>query len=346
MSISKKLPKMTDVANMAGVSQSTVSLVLRGKADNIPQATRERILQVSQELGYSVNRLASSLNSTGSGMIGMLTDELITTNFAGAIIKGAQECALNNDKILMMAAMQHQGNLDEKAVDMMVGYRVESILYATRYHHEVILSPNLKNVPTVLVNCYEQSGEIPCILPDDFLGGYTAANYLLKKGHRDIVYLSNNKTVKGTSEKLPATKLREAGFIKALQEFGLEIGPNTIQAISITGMEVYENACKILKSMDRPTAIMCYNDRMAMGVYSAASAMNIRIPDELSVIGYDNQIVIAEFLIPQVTTINLPHYKMGASAVNYLFKHKYPFKGKQILISPELIVRDSVRDIS
>lgn len=346
MSTSKKLPKMTDVAAMAGVSQSTVSLVLRGKADNIPLATRERILQVSQELGYSVNRLASSLNSTGSGMIGMLTDELITTNFAGAIIKGAQECALNNDMILMMAAMQHKGNQDEKAVDMMIGYRVESILYATRYHHEVVLPPNLRNVPTVLVNCYEKSGEIPSILPDDFLGGYTAASYLLKNGHRNIVYLSNDRTVEGTPEKLPATKLREAGFAKAFQEYGLEIGTDTVQSISITGRTVYETACKILKSKNRPTAIMCYNDRMAMGVYSAASAMGIRIPDELSVIGYDNQIVISEFQIPQMTTVNLPHYEMGNAAVNYLFEHKYPFKGKQTLINPELIVRDSVRDIS
>lgn len=347
MGANRKLPTMTDVARLAGVSQSTVSLVLRGKAgENIPEATRDRIFQASSELGYRVNKLASALNSTGSGIIGMLTDELITTNFAGAIVKGAHERALGKNKILMLAALENEGRLVEKSVDMMIGYRVDSILYASMYHRRIELPSNLKDIPTVLVNCFDSENRYPAILPDDYSGAYQAAAYLIECGHRNVVYLSNEKRETVSGERLPATLLRERGFKAAFVEHGIPSETVSIIPIPITGHDVFEAATDILSSVNRPTAVMCYNDRMAMGVYSAANALGLKIPEDLSVIGYDNQTVIAEFLVPFLTTIELPHYEMGDQAVSYLFRHKYPFEAEQILISPKLIIRSSVRSIS
>ena len=149
-----------------------------------------------------------------------------------------------------------------------------------------------------------------------------------------------------SGERLPATLLRERGFKAAFVEHGIPSETVSIIPIPITGHDVFEAATDILSSVNRPTAVMCYNDRMAMGVYSAANALGLKIPEDLSVIGYDNQTVIAEFLVPFLTTIELPHSEMGDQAVSYLFRHKYPFEAEQILISPKLIIRSSVRSIS
>lgn len=346
MRLRKKMPTMLDVAKKAGVSQSTVSLVMNGKAgDNIPAATRERIFNASKELGYSVNKLASALNGTGSGMIGVLTDGLVSANFAGDLIKGAQNKAWENDKLLVITALDEHESKTKKAMDYLVGYRVEGIVYAAAYYHEIKIPSNLENIPTVLVNCYDSKSKCPCIIPADFEGAYKAAKYLLDNGHRHIIYMSNDKRVDETGEKIPATILREAGFKEAIVNSGLIVDESSIIAVPITGDAVYQKAYEILSSSDRPTAIMCYNDRMATAVYSAASMLNLRIPDDLSLIGYDNQTVIADFLNPHLTTIELPHYEMGRKAIDYLYHNKYPFKSETHKIMPKLIIRDSVKKI-
>lgn len=341
----KKLPTMTDIAKLAGVSQPTVSLIMNGKADSIPQETQQRVLQASEQLGYTINRLASSLNGSGSGIIGMLTDELLTTNFAGALVKGAQDRAWRHNKVLFLASLDKKAGIAENAVDLLAGYRVESIIFATMYHHKIELPANLIDTPIVLVNCFESSGMVPCIIPDDLSGAYQATNYLLENGHRKIIYLSNDMREAETGNKIPATILREQGFLKCLADNGIPIDKQMILSIPINGKSVYEKACEILASPDRPTAIMCYNDRMAISVYFAASTLGLRIPEDLSVIGYDNQIVISEFLMPQLTTIELPHYELGECAVEFLFRHKYPFKPTKKTIKPRLIIRNSVKNI-
>lgn len=341
----KKLPTMIDIAKKAGVSQSTVSLVMNGKTDAIPQTTVDRVLAAREELGYSLNKLASALNGSGSGIIGMLADELLTTNFAGALVKGAQDMAWKYNKVLLLVTLERKAGMTERAVDLLLGYRVESIVYATMYHRSVELPEIIKDIPTILVNCFESSGKEPCILPDDLSGAYQAASFLLENGHRKIVYLSNDMKDPETGAKIPATILRERGFCKSLADHGIDISGQSIVSVPIIGKSVYEKTLEILSSPDRPTAIMCYNDRMAMSVYSAVNNIGLKIPDDISVIGYDNQIVVSEFLIPQLTTIELPHYELGECAIEYLFHHKYPFKPRKTTLQPKLVIRNSVRNI-
>lgn len=340
----KKTATMTQVAELAGVSQTTVSLVLNGKnVDNIPLETQEKVLEASKKLGYRVNRLAGALNGAGSGMIGLLADELITTNFASDIVQGAQDMAWENDKTVMIASLNGDEKRREQAINMLLGYRVDAVIYATTYYKKIAFPPQLTHIPTILVNCYDAEKKYPCIVPDDFQGAYDAAECLIRNGHRDIIYFSNSLCVEGTDEKIPATILREEGFKKALMDYGIEVREHSIQPLEITGENIFERVCAVLKSEHRPTAIMCYNDRMAVSVYSAIKSLNLKIPEDISVIGYDNQSVIVDFLNPRLTTVELPHYQMGRAAIQYFLKNKADSKFTKL--PPKLIVGKSIKNI-
>lgn len=344
----KKATTMADVAKAASVSQSTVSLVLAGKAErNIPERTRQRIYKACKDLNYHVNLLASALNRSQSGIIGMVANELLTTDFAGDMVNGAQEVTWKEGKVLMLVSIDAADDeITRKAIEHLIGFRVESIVYAANYYHEISFPEALAHVPTVLVNCYEATETIPCIVPDDYGGAYTLTQYLLENGHDNIIYLSNSMVDELTGNKIPATLAREAGFLQALRDSGLNPDPfECIRPISIIGSEVVKVALEILQRKDRPSAIMCYNDRMAMGVYSASALLGLKIPTDLSVVGYDNQKVVSEFLYPYLTTVELPHYQMGAMAIKYIENHDYPFEYEQKAIMPRLVVRDSVKKI-
>lgn len=334
------IPTMTDVARLAGVSQTTVSLVLNNKnLQSIPDVTKERIYNAIESLGYRPNKLASALNGKDSDMIGLITDELVTTGFAGSIVKGAQDVAWDNHKVLMLVNIDDRDGMTEEAVDMMIGYRVEAILFATMYHHEIVLPSNLKNTPVMLVNCYDMHNSAPSVVPDEFQGAYDATEYLIKNGHKNITFISNQKLI-------PATSLREDGFKAAFDTHSLPLGNHSIVRVDISGQHVRDKALELLSLDERPTAIFCYNDRCAMGVYSAAAALGLCIPEDLSVVGYDNQEVITEFLIPTLTTMALPHYEMGEFAINYIHNNQFPYEKIKEKIRPKLVVRNSVRKIN
>lgn len=328
------MPTMTDVAKLAGVSQSTVSLVLTQKAkDNIPQETQARILKISRSLGYRPNALARALHGKGSGVIGCITDELVTTGFAGSIVKGAQDVAWEHEKVLMLVNLDNRREMIDDALNMLVSYQAEYIIFAAMYHHafEVLAVPG--NIPIIFVNCFDEHKKIPSVVPDDFQGAYEAVQYLINHGHCRIAYISNQLEI-------PATVLREDGYYKCLSDNNIQANPSLFKKINITGHDAYLAAYDLLKKKDFPTAIFCYNDRCAMGVYSAAAKLGFSIPDDISVIGYDDQTVITEFLVPPLTTMQLPHYDMGSWAVRRFFDHENSTIEKKI--KPILIERESV----
>lgn len=346
--VNHKTPTMMDVAKAAGVSQSTVSLVLNGKAEqSIPDATKLKVFHACEELGYQMNYLARALNRAESGMIGMLADELLTANFAGAIVSGAQDMSRSEGKILMLSTVdQHDDQISRRAIDYLNGFRVQSIVYAAKYPHQITFPKALKNTPTVLVNCYEPTHTIPCILPDDYWGGYQITKFLLDHGHRNIFYISSNLVDEATGKFIPATPARVSGFMDAMRDYGLNISEKDhVCYVPIEWEGVVQEATRLLQSDNPPTAIMCYNDRMALSVYCAASTLNIKIPEELSVVGYDNHLEITEFLYPRLTTVELPFYEMGAQGVKFLETNKFPFEYERQFIRPKLVIRQSVANV-
>jgi LacI family transcriptional regulator len=311
---SKRAPTMNDVARLAGVSQTTVSFVVNNAPNvSIPEETRERVLAAVEKLGYRPNALAQGLRMQRSNILGFITDEIAITPHAGRTIEGAQDAAWDNDQILVLVNTKSNPQIEEAAVEMLLERRVEGILYATMYHHRVRVPDALREVPTVLLDCFVEDSSFPSVVPDEFNGGRQATEYLLKKGHHRIGYLNN-------IDPIPATFGRFEGYKAALAAYEVPYAERLVYAEQSDSGGGYRGALQLMQQPDPPSALFCFNDGMAMGAYDALRKLNLRTPEDVAVMGFDNQELIAGHLFPPLTTMQLPHYQMGAWAVNYLLK--------------------------
>jgi LacI family transcriptional regulator len=310
-----KRPTMYDVARLAGVSQTTVSFVINNVPDiNIPQETRERIWAAVEELGWRPNAMARGLSLRRSHTIGLISDEITTSSHAGKIIQGAQDAAWAQAKMLLVINTGSNPDIERAALDMLLERQVEGIIYATMYHRSVTLPAALRQVPTVLLDCYMEDRSLPSVVPDELQGGRTATQALLQKGHRRIGFINN-------VDPIPATFGRLEGYKQALAGYDVPFDPSLVCSGKSTAEEGYRRAVELMQFPERPTALFCFNDTMAMGAYDAIKQLGLSIPDDVAIIGFDNLEVIAAHLRPPLTTMELPHYAMGQWAVQYLFDH-------------------------
>jgi LacI family transcriptional regulator len=303
-----------DVAAAAGVSVTTVSHVLNDVVyARVGAETRERVHEAAQRLGYGPNRLAQALRTQRSGMIGFISEDIATTPHAGRIILGADEAAKARGYNLMIINTPGSASLESRQADVeaLLEHRVDGILYATMYHRNVELPANLGSVPSVLVDSVATGGNITAVIPDEEGGARAAVGALLEAGHTKVGFINNTDDV-------PATRQRLQAFRATLAEAGLDGDAAPVEADVSEVQGGYEAARRILAREDRPTGVFCYNDRMAMGAYRAAAELGLAIPADLSVVGFDDQELIAANLHPGLTTVALPHYEMGAWATEHL----------------------------
>ncbi|MGB3910905.1 MAG: LacI family DNA-binding transcriptional regulator [Pseudolysinimonas sp.] len=302
-----------DVAKLAGVSITTVSHVLNDTPQmRVAGETRARVRAAAKTLGYGPNRAARALRTNRSGLIGLLSEEIATTPHAGRIILGAQNAAREHDLTLVIVnADRESGDSHRDDVQTLIDRQVEAVLYATMYHRQVSLPPNLRGLPAVLIDSTDRAGLVPAVVPDEVGGAVAAVTHLVEAGHRRIGFLNNDDDV-------PATHERLVGFRQVHAEHGLPLDESLIVQAPSETLPGYALAREVLARPDRPTALFCYNDRMAMGAYRAAAELGLDIPRDLSIVGFDNQELIAANLFPGLTTVALPHYEMGAWAIDTL----------------------------
>lgn len=302
-----------DVARLAGVSVTTVSHVLNDTPHTrVADDTRARVRQAAKSLGYGPNRMAQALRTNRSGLIGLLSEDIATTPHAGRIILGAQNAAREHDLTLVIINTERDsgGNAHRDDVQALIDRQVDAVLYATMYHRQVSL-PDLEGLPAVLIDSTDRDGIVPAVVPDEVSGAVAAVTHLVTAGHTRIGFLNNDDDV-------PATHGRLAGYKQVLHEHDIPFDETLVAYAASETLPGYELAREILSRKDRPTALFCYNDRMAMGAYRAAQELGLDIPGDLSIVGFDNQELIAANLFPGLTTVALPHYEMGAWAVETL----------------------------
>ncbi|MCB9077799.1 MAG: LacI family DNA-binding transcriptional regulator [Anaerolineaceae bacterium] len=305
---------MNEVAKRAGVSQTTVSFVVNQvEGANIPPETQERVWAAVKELGYRPNVLARGLRSNRTHAIGFVTDEIATTPFAGKILEGAQTLAWDHEYVLLLVNTGGNQKIKKAAVNMMLDRQVDGIIYATMYHRPVDPPANLRDVPAVLLDCYVEDRSLPSVVPDEAQGGYTATEHLLKHGHRRVGFINN-------LDSIPATFGRLSGYKQALDAYDIAFDETLIHAEESEAIGGYRAIHALMRVPDPPTAIFCFNDRMAMGAYNALQELNLSIPNEVAIIGFDNQELIAANLYPSLTTVALPHAEMGRWAVRHLLE--------------------------
>ncbi len=303
---------MKDVAKLAGVSQTTVSFVLNNvEGANISAETQERVMAAMEELSYRPNATARQLRSSRTHTIGFVSDLVATTPYAGRIIQGAQDVAWEEGYLLLVVNTGGNQAMKLAAVETLLERRVDGILYATMWHRAVSPPPQIREVPTVLLDCYVEDRSLPSVVPDEVKGGYVATKTLLTRGHRRVALINDQSPV-------PAMVLRQQGYQQALKEFGIAFDATLVTHQSSDPPGGYAGIAALMTVAAPPTAIFCFNDRMAMGVYQYAQKHGLRIPEDLAVVGYDNQELIAPYLEPPLTTMELPHYAMGQWAVQQL----------------------------
>ncbi|CAN5602953.1 LacI family DNA-binding transcriptional regulator [soil metagenome] len=330
----RKRTVLKDVAQRAEVSLTAASLVLNGKAGpSIPEETQARILAAATELGYRPNALARGLRSGLSATIGFISDEIATTPFAGAMIQGAQDAAWEAGKLLLLINTGRDPVIEATALELLHERHVEGVIYATMYHQVIEPPAALREGPAVLLDARTTDGSLPSVAPDEFGAARDATRALMRAGHRRIGFVQDR-------EPIPAAPEREEGYLAALQEGGQDADPALVARGAATADGGWRAAGELLDGRKPPTALFCFNDQMAMGAYRAAAERGLRVPDDISVVGFDDQELIAPWLVPSLTTMALPHYAMGRWAVEFLVRHDA--SAPQHRMPCPLIERDSV----
>ena len=303
--------RMEDIARHVGVSRAAVSFVLNNRRDaRVSAETRQRILQAAQDLGYRPNAGARALAARRSGLLGMVT-EVVTSSFGPEAVRGAQDQAWNTGMFLMIAASEGRPEMEARAVERLMEQRVEGLIFASGLHQGITVPAAALELPTVLLHCVDANRRLPAVLPNEEGGGYVGTRRLLDAGHRRIGLVNLDPHT-------AAAKGRLAGYLKALAEVGIAPDAALITHASATSAGGYYSTAKLLNLPQRPTAVFCCTDRMAMGAYDAIKERGLTIPGDVAVVGFDNQLIISAFLRPALTTVALPFEEMGARSVALL----------------------------
>jgi LacI family transcriptional regulator len=307
-----------DVARRAGVSRTTVSFVLSGREDTrISVEARQRILGAAEELGYRPNLTAQSLRTRKTHTVGLVSDIVASTHYAGEMIQGALEAALERNHLLYFAESGDDPDAERKLLQGMLDRQVDGLIHAamsTRVHK---LPEQVRSHPSVLLNCLDENGEFTAVVPDEEAAGRQAAKLLLEAGHREGIHVVGGRhRTRRTPEGVYAGRERMRGLEQGLAEAGVRLS-GVFECEWSAPEYGYRAAGSLLEAVPRPSAVVCCNDRLAFGVYQAAAESELSVPRDLSVLSFDDS-ELASWLRPALTSIALPHREMGRAAVSLL----------------------------
>jgi LacI family transcriptional regulator len=330
----KNKPTVIDVARKAGVSQPTVSRVLNNHP-HIHPATKEKVLKAIEELQFTPDSVARSLVKSKTSTIGLIVGDLSNPFYsetAKCIIRKAQE----RDYEIIMLDTDYDETVFARCLRTLVSKRVDGIIVAsvTRFDEQV-KELYTKGMPIVLYNRNLQNGSVPSVEADNEYGGYAVMRHLAELGHKKAAFIAGPFNF-STFYK------RYLGYIAGLNEFGFQHDPRLIYNGPYTYGDVLEYTRQLLSSEERPTAVFATTDQMAIAVMDAASRSGLRIPEDVSVVGYDN-IDMAENPYIGLTTISAQKTKMAELALDRLLaaieNQTSDEEERNIILAPQLILR-------
>ncbi|GMA30322.1 LacI family DNA-binding transcriptional regulator [Litorihabitans aurantiacus] len=330
---------MNDVARAAGVSQATVSFVLNDRRDiPVAPATRQRVLEAASTLRYRTDRRAQELRIGRSTTIGVVSHGVASHPFAGSILRGLQREALRRSHAVMVIDVDVEATAADvtDAVAGLVDRGVGAVVHASAGTRPVQIGDVDGAVRTAFVACWPADGSAPgeaLLLPDDRGGGRAVAAHVLGLGHRSIAFL-------GGPARDHARRERERGLDEALGLAGLPLDSVRRFDGDYGTRSGYRLAARVLEGDDRPSALLCGNDQMALGAYLAARDLGLRVPHDLSIAGYDDQEALANQLVPELSTVALPHDALGARAAEILIGDPPPEPVTEF-VECEVVVRES-----
>ncbi|SDF95658.1 transcriptional regulator, LacI family [Selenomonas sp. WCT3] len=337
----KKQATIVDVAKAAGVSVATVSRVVNGNYP-VKRETQEKVKAAISSLNYVPNVQARELNTRKSTTIGVVVPGLHNMFFA-EVIDGIEEAVRQVGFSFLLNCAKNDPKQESQAINALVARNVSGI---------IVISPNTKDikesfyeklverVPLVFINGYHRINGVSYVGNDEQLGCKTALDYLHGLGHRQILFVRGaNSDSYDIKEETYRQVMTAAG--RGAEDYILNIGEgNGVDTVDATMAALVKKLPQL-----RPTAIFCCNDLMAVGALNACKRLGLSVPQDISIMGYDN-IALSRLVEPKLTTMDQNMFQLGESAANLLIETIRGGKSKRILLDNVLVVRDTTGKIS
>ena len=315
---------LNHVAERAGVSRSAASFVMSGRTDQrLSAEVFARVRAAAEELGYTPNLTAKTLRTGRSGTVALVSDFVSTTSFASTMVRGALEELCQRDSLLFTVDTHGREDLESRLLDSLLARNIDGVLYASMFTRSVTVPPVLKDTPVVLLNCLSDDGGGISVIPDETSAGEDAARLLLEAGHvQDIWFVGSmppgqvGGTIWPPWAPLALSERRE-GIERALKTAGTSLAGSVVVEEDWDIANGRAAVAGLLASGERPRALICVNDAVAIGAGHALRAAGLRVPADVSLVSFDGT-PLAQAGEPALTTIALPHLEMGRRAASLL----------------------------
>jgi DNA-binding LacI/PurR family transcriptional regulator len=327
----RRQPTIVDVAARAGVSKSLVSLVMRG-APNVSDEKRDAVTRAAEEIGYRPNAVARSLVRRRSFVIGVMVSDLHNPFFT-EVVDGIQDAAREAGYHALFNTGGRSAAGEADALDTLLQLRTDGIVMAGPVLAPRRIAAVAATVPVVVVARHSRSPSHDSITNDDRMGARVAVDHLVSLGHRRIAHVDG-----GTGA---GAALRRAGFLTAMERHGLRASARVVRG-AFTEKGGRDGVTELLRSRRGVTAIFVSNDLAAVGALDALDEHGLRVPDDVSVVGYDN-IALAALGHIDLTSIDQPRREMGVTAVRLLLERRDEDRraARHLVAAPSLVVRGS-----
>jgi DNA-binding LacI/PurR family transcriptional regulator len=331
-------PTIAQIAQIAGVSVPTVSKVLNGRTDVAPQ-TRERVERVIEENGFVRNRAARALRKGKTGLVDLILPRMDDEYFL-PILEGAAQVLNEAGVRLVLTSTHYHPEEEARWAETVTDHSTDGVLLVLP-SDEVIAHLVHSGLPYVLIhNQGDQLSNVPSVRITSWEGGFVATQYLISLGHRRIAYIGKTSRAQDAIERI-------AGYRAALDTANIPLDPQLQCEGDFNEIDGYVGTQALLKLPDPPTAIFAGNDRQAAGVYRALHELGVTVPDEMSVIGFDN-LPYTEIMNPPLTTVHAPRLELGRTAATMLLRliNGEALEMTRVVLPTEFIKRQSCRALS
>ncbi|WP_077609349.1 LacI family DNA-binding transcriptional regulator [Clostridium sp. Marseille-P2415] len=329
------MANIKDVAKLAGVSPSTVSRALSQKIF-VEEATRRRVMEAVRELDYKPSLAARSLKESKTGLLGLVIPD-IQNPYYPKIVKYIEEFAYHKGYSIILCDALEQVEREKEYFTALEKLFVDGIILLPSSDSLEHIRCFTDTIPMVVINRKFDEGKINCVLGDDYDGGYTVGSYLLDQGHRKIACMMDDK-------KRQYNEARLDGFLRAFKERELT-GYDRYLIRDVSSVEdAYQKTMVMLSGEDRPTAIFAFSDILVPGAYYAVDRSGLKIPSDISVIGYDDTI-FSQYMVPPLTSFEHPAREIAQMALNLLIQEiteKEGTRRKVMKMTGRLQIRNSV----
>ena len=326
-----------DVAREAGVSIATVSRVLND-IDVVNEDTKKKVLDAIKKLGYRPNIVARSLKTQKTKTIGILVPD-ISSGFYPEIVRGAEDVANIYDYNVILCNSDFDSDKEKDYLRVLKEKMVDGVIYmSSSLEEETLDIINELDLKTVLVETKDKEGRLPSVYIDNIEATYEATKHLLDKGIKNIAFIGVDKSSAN------AWGDRYIGYEKALNEAGINIDEDLVYFEGLKVKSGYRASEKFLASGKNFDGIICASDEIAMGAINGLREKGVNTPEDVSVIGFNDN-VVASYFYPKLTTVKQPSYDMGSVAMRMLIKilNNKPLEEAEFILNHELIERESCK---